>query len=46
MDEDNLTKLIKHLTILLGRIPTENEVRVFIFGDEEARKMVLRGEIG
>lgn len=37
-DNENLEKLIKGMTKHFGRVPTEQEVHQFIFGDAKTRE--------
>lgn len=39
--DDGFASLTKGLTSLVGRIPTEEEVKRYIYGDEEEREAFL-----
>lgn len=42
--DDNITKLVLGLTKHFGRIPTENEVMVYLFGTNEQREEIYNNK--
>lgn len=41
MSDDDMTKLIAGMEKIMGRLPTEDEVKEFIFGDLETKQDIL-----
>lgn len=44
MIEDKIAELVDELAERLGRIPTEDEVLLFIYGADEERQSVWNGK--